>query len=170
MWGCLAQGPISLAQRLRSWESREDRACLKTSWPRHRGRGGLEQARQGGWGSTLLKTSIESPQWGTAWPREGLSRSSSSPRVGWWARPAGLLPARKAHSPRKTIRRWQEKGSGTWICLCGAGNRQPPPRAPSAQLPEPTRDTPAHAKKRSRNPSKQPRVREGPRPQLPSQS
>lgn len=91
MWGCLAQGPISLAQRLRSWESREDRACLKTSWPRHRGRGGLEQARQGGWGSTLLKTSIELPQWGTAWPREGLSRSSSSPSgrvVGPASRPA----------------------------------------------------------------------------------
>ena len=82
MWGCLAQGPISLAQRLGSWESREDRACLKTSWLGQRGCGGLEEARQGGGGGTLLKTSTKSPQLGAAWPRGGLSCSSSSPSGG----------------------------------------------------------------------------------------
>lgn len=98
--GVLTQGPISLAQRLGSWESREDRACLKTTSPGPRGHRGLEEARRGGWGSTLLKTSTKSPQWGAAWPRGGLSCSSSSPSggvVGPASRPAscpqGPLPS-----------------------------------------------------------------------------
>ena len=82
---------------------------------------------------------------------------------------ACFLPARPTPLGRLSAA-GKRREVGAWICLCGAGNRQPPPRAPSAQLPEPTRDTPARAKRRSRNPSKQPRAREGPRPRLPSQS
>ena len=90
--------------------------------------------------------------------------------LGWGGGPGQqpcFLPARPTPLGRLSAT-GRRREVGAWICLCGASNRQPLPRAPSAQLPEPTRDTPARAKRRSRNPSKQPRAREGPRPRLPS--